>query len=232
MISERQGKEIAGDTRDRDRELAHYVGRHGAVSIAHVMAATGVGRAAAYRRVARLEEAGLIERVSLLGFNGVLRATRKGLAYAGLGLSVASVSPANAEHYLCCASTALRLADRFGEGAVLSEREIAFTEALEERPIASAVLSGQRARKPRSHRADLAVLREAGTIAVEVELTPKAPKRLEAIARAWRLAVANGTVNEVHYVCEPGKTYRAVSRAVERVRAQNFVAVIEGVPGI
>lgn len=81
--------------------------------------------------------------------------------------------------------------------------------------------------KPRLHRADLAVLDEEGVIAVEVELTPKAPVRLRAIIRGWVEAVANGTVAEVHYLCAPGQTRRAVTRAVEQLRAQACIQIVE-----
>lgn len=52
--------------RDRDHELVGFVGRHGLVAIRHVMAELGVGRTAAYRRVATCVEAGLLERLDLL----------------------------------------------------------------------------------------------------------------------------------------------------------------------
>lgn len=229
MISGSEDGSRASGSACKDREAVRYVARHGVVEIGHVMAATGVGRAAAYRRVARLQEAGLIERVCVVGAQGLLRATREGLRYAGLGLPVASISPGGVEHYLRCASVAQRLADRFGAEAVLSEREIAFAETLEERPVASAEV-GQGGGRPRYHRADLAVLAEAGTIAVEVELTPKAPRRLEEIIRAWRRAIGAGLLGEVHYVCRPGKTHRGVERAVAKVKAQGCIVVVEGVP--
>lgn len=66
-----------------------------------------------------------------------------------------------------------------------------------------------------------------GPIAVEVELTPKAPRRLYELIRAWRHAVGRRTVAEVHYLCEPGQTRRAVERAVAKVRAEQFIAIGE-----
>ena len=50
-----------------------FVGRHGLVRIEHAMAAMGAGRTVTYGRVAACVQAGL------------LRATRQGLRYAGLG---------------------------------------------------------------------------------------------------------------------------------------------------
>lgn len=58
-----------------------------------------------------------------------------------------------------------------------------------------------------------------------MELTPKAPRRLYELIRAWRFAVAEGKVKEVHYLCAPGQTRAAVERAVDEVRAGEFIAI-------
>ena len=87
----------------RDRELVQFVGRHGIVSIEHVMAALGVGRTAAYRRVASLIEAGLLERLELLRCEpSLISATTAGLDYVGLPLT-RSGSP-SAKSTTCCAA--------------------------------------------------------------------------------------------------------------------------------
>lgn len=211
--------------RTRDRELVRYVGRHGVVSIAHVMQAMGVGRTAAYRRVAACVERGFLERFDLLRCEPpVLRATREGLRFAGLGLPVATVSPGGVDHWLRCASTALALEERFGPERVLTERELVFVEAGEGRPIASAEVGELPDGTPRLHRPDLAILPEKGVVAVEVELTPKAPRRLEDLIRAWRRA---SCVVGVQYLCEPGATRRGVERAVAKVGATQKVAIAE-----
>ncbi len=161
---------------------------------------------------------------------GLLRATRDGLRYAGLGLSVATITPGAVDHRLRCASTAQLLGRHFGHDRVLTERELVLAEQIEGRPIASAQVGELPNGAPRFHRPDLAVLAEGGTIAIEVELTPKAPRRLEAIIRAWRRAVGSGVVAQVHYHCAPGQTRRAVERAVAKVRAGQFIAIGEAVP--
>lgn len=61
-------------------------------------------------------------------------------------------------------------------------------------------------------------------IAVEVELSAKAPRRLEAIVRAWRRA---GHVGEVRYYCPPGTVRRGVERAIERTHAGEKVRIEE-----
>jgi hypothetical protein len=268
--------------RCRDRELLRYVGRHGVVSIEHVMAAMGAGRTVSYDRVAACVQRGLLERFDLLRSEPrLLRATRAGLRFAGLGLPVAVVSAGSAEHWLRCASTAQLLGEHYGHERVLTEREIVLAEQIAERPLASAMVGTLPNGAPRMHRADLAVRPEghplirpsadeetgpqgpssprtqggwqgertdscvtrshptedsgmrsvpAALIAIEVELTPKSPRRLESILRGWRGAVGARVVAEVHYHCAPGPTRRALERAVAKVYAEQFVAIAEVVP--
>ena len=137
----RAGSQASGSARNRDSELVRFIGRHGAVAIEHVMASMGVGRTAAYRRVGVCVEAGLLERLDLIrGEPSLLRATKDGLRYAGLGLPLAVVSPGSLEHHLRCASTALWLGERHGHDRILTERELVLAERIEGRPIASAKL--------------------------------------------------------------------------------------------
>lgn len=216
-----------GECRCRDQELVRLIGRHGAMQIEQVQRAMGAGRSATYRRFAYCEAAGLVERLSIPGVGPVLHATREGIRYAGLPLPVAKVSAGTVTHMLRCTSVAIRAGEHFGHEAILTEREIAAAEAFEEQPVAS-VEVGAYTRAPRKHRADLAVLREKGTIAIEVELTPKSRRRLEGIIEAWcAAALGDGDLVEVHYLCAPGQTRNAVKRAVEKVGADSVVAVIE-----
>jgi hypothetical protein len=78
-----------------DRRLLSIVARHGCVFIEQVGRELGVGLTAAYRRVAACIEAGLLERVDLLREEpSLLRSTRPGLKYVGLGgLGVAQIWP-------------------------------------------------------------------------------------------------------------------------------------------
>ncbi len=211
--------------RGRDRQLVGFIGRHGVVCIEHVMSALGVRRAQAYRRVAACIERGLLERLDLLTDEpSLLRATRDGLRYAGLGLPLAVVSPGGVDHRLRCATTAQRLGERYGHRNILTERELLLTEQLEERLIASAKLGEDPGGRQHLHHPDLVILAEDRPIAIEVELTPKAPYRLRTIIRAWRRA---NWVAEVHYHCAPGPTRRAVERAIAKMRAEERVRVME-----
>lgn len=122
---------------------------------------------------------------------------------------------------------ALALERQFGPAHVFSERELRAAEQVEGRPIAGAKLGELASGAPRLHRPDLAVLGGEGTIAVEVELTPKAPRRLEELIRAWRRA---RWVGEVRYLCAPGQIRRAVERAVQKLRAESRIGIEEPGP--
>ena len=218
------GRRLCGK-RYGDRELVRFVGVHGAVAMEHLMAALGIGRTAAYRRVAALIKAGLLERLCLLrGEPSLLRATRAGLRYAGLGFGVAVISPGSVDHWLRCVSMALLLGEEFGVERILSERELRLIERIEERAVFSAKVGELPSGAPSLHRPDLAIVGGEGPVAVEVELTPKAPRRLEGLIRAWRRA---SWVSEVRYYCEPGATRRGVERAVRKAHAEERIRVLE-----
>ena len=209
----------------RDHELVRFVGRHGAVAIEHVMAALQVGRTMAYRRTAACVERGLLERLDLVRDEPtLLRATRTGLRYAGLGLEPAQVSPGSVNHWLTCAATALRLGDEVGSERVVSARELRLFERIEGRPIASAKTGELPNGSPRLHRPDLAILGGDQVIAVEVELAPKSPDRLLGLIRSWRRA---RWVDDVHYYCAAGPTRRAVEQAVMKARAEQHIRILE-----
>lgn len=214
----------------RDRELVRYVGRHSVVTLGHVMEAMDAGRSVTYERVARCIERGLLERATVLRSEpALLRATRAGISFAGLGLPVASFAPGKVDHYLRCADVAAFFARKVGPGCVFTEPEIPLIEAIEGELFASAELGAVGTPERRLHRADLAVISEGKRVAVEVELTPKSQKRLRTLLSAWRRAIALGTITEVQYLCRPGKTYRAVKRAAETIKA-DVIVIREGVP--
>jgi len=192
------------------------------------MAAFGLGRTAAYCRVATLVEAGLLQRLEILRESpSLIRATRKGLRYAGLSLRVAAISPGSVDHWLRCASTALELRYEFAPELILAERELRQIERTEGRPIFSARIRDRFSGEDRLHRPDLAILVGERPIAVEVELTPKGRQRLETIIKGW---VRAAWVEEVRYYCAPGATRFAVERAVQRLCAEERVRVLAVVP--
>lgn len=209
----------------RDRAILTWIGRMGFVRIEDVRERFGLGRTVAYRRVALMIEAGLLERVRVLYAEPpLLRATKRGLRYVGLPHSVAGLSPELCGHWISCARVAIVLEREHGAGALLSEREIRAAERALRRPLASARLGEHARGQARLHRADLALRLDGAVIAIEVELTPKAPRRLEAIVRAWRRA---NWVESTRYYARAGSTLDGVRRAVAKTRAEDRIDVIE-----
>jgi hypothetical protein len=212
------------DRQGRDREMVATLARFGALSMPQLMAAMGTGRTVTYRRFARCESAGLVERVTVPGVGGLLRATREGQRYVGLGaLPLAVVRPGSAIHDLRCADLALRLdGERGARARVLTERELLLAERVEGRPLASVPVDAHG--REGLHRPDLAIVGDDCVIAVELELTLKAPRRLAAIIRAWR---RGSHVDEVRYFCGSPGIRRAVERAVSATHAGEKVRVCE-----
>ena len=197
----------------------------GAVSVNHLRARFGLGRTVAYRRTAVLVGAGLLERVPCLpGQARLLRATQRGLRMAALSGRVTVVSPALNGHHVARGWVAIGLERQHGPTAVLSERDVRMAEGMRRQPLGSSKIGELPTGQPRLHRPDLAVLdRDAVAVAVEVELSPKAPERLERIVRAWRRA---RWVGRVRYYAAAGPTTRGVARAITRARAEERVELV------
>jgi hypothetical protein len=210
-------------SKSRDRELVSWVARLGAVELRHVCDRFGVGRSVAYDLVTRSARAGLLERLSVLrGEPSLIRATEDGIELSGLGLPVAKLSAGQFDHWRRCADVAIWAERQWGAGGVISERELRFLERIERVPIASAIVGELPDGSPRLHRPDLVVIADERPIAIEVELTPKAPARLRAIVKGWR---RSRHVKRVIYLCPAGPTQQAVERAVREVHADSRVSV-------
>jgi len=154
-------------------------------------------------------------------------ATSAGVRASGsTGLGPARVSAAGAQHMIACAHVAAALERDYPEGSLMGERELRHRERIVRAPVASAVLSGAGHRGPLLHRPDLVVWPAAGTkglpLAVEVELTIKAPRRLAEICRAW---ARSRHVEAVLYLA-PAAVGRALERAIASARAGERIVVV------
>jgi hypothetical protein len=196
----------------------------GAAGLAEVAGAHTLSTQAAATRLRRLETDGLLTTVRLLHGRPALHViTRAGLRSAGrTELAPPRVSSSGFAHLLECGHVAVSLqqtlTDRY---SVHSERELRAWERAAARPLASAEI-GLGAHGARElHRPDLVCWPAAGgglAIAIEVELTVKAPQRLRTIVRAW--ARSRLVAGVVYYASAPAA--RALERAVadERAAAQ------------
>lgn len=209
----------------RERAIVTWVARMGAVEVGHVQRRWSVGRSVAYALVQRLVEAELLERVATLpGDPTLIRATSQGIAYAHLALPALKIRPGEVDHWLYCADAVLWAEERWGRGSVVTERELRWIEHAEGKPIGSCVVGELPDGRPMLHRPDLLVADSDHRVAIEVELSIKAPRRLQHLVRSWRRA---RHVDRVVYLVATGSPRRAVERAVRSAHAEERVEVVD-----
>ena len=140
-----------------------------------------------------------------------------GLRAAGLSaLGPCHVSASNATHLTAVATVAAALERAYPDHTVRGERELRYEETQLGVQLASARLQAARGRGRALHRPDLVLWpprREALPTAIEVELTVKAPRRLEQICRAWARARCVAGVVYIAPVPVEGALQRAIARA-------------------
>lgn len=222
--------------------VVRWVAGLGAVTAAALAARDGTTVAAARAQLGTLEKAGwLVRERPLTGQPALYAATRAGLRLSGLrGLDPCHVSAAGAQHLIECARVAAALERCYPDHHVLGERELRRDERERGVSLASASLGEGPRGELLLHRPDLVLLRavpvlwnsdrpESGhdlmkemPIAVEVELTIKAPRRLVEICRAWARC---RTIAGVLYLAPP-TVQRALVRAIERSAAHERIVVV------
>ena len=210
---------------ERDAEIVGWIGCLGAAGAGHVMGRFYMGRSWAYARLSKLVMDGLLEQKTLLYRQpGLYLATADGLRWRGLErLGVYKVSPGGFQHAQEVANTAVSLHRILPGWEVLSEREIRIHESDQDELIASAKLGELPGGKPALHRPDLALVSPNGNVvAVEVELSVKAPRRLAAICRAWARA---RHISAACYIATPAAA-RAVERAIAETRTEDRIVVL------
>ncbi len=209
----------------KDAEIVGWIGRIGAAGAEHVMGRFTMGQSWAYARLSRLVSDGLLEQKTLLYRKpGLYIATAHGLGSAGLEqLGLYRVSSGGFEHAQEVATVAVALHRGFRGWELLSERELRVEEGDRAELMASAKLGELPGGRSALHRPDLAVISPDGRVlAVEIELSIKAPRRLAAICRGWARA---RHVSHVYYLAEAAPA-RAVSRAIAETRAGDRITVL------
>jgi len=189
----------------------------------------GVSVASARARLNVAERRGWLRRSRpLAGWPALYTITGAGLRVADLAnVTPGRVSASSAMHFLTCAAVAAALERSYPGHRVLGERELRGCANERERLLASAPIGNGSGRDGPRHRCDLLLLARAPleepALAVEVELTVKAPARLLAICRAW---ARSRHLAGVLYVAPPNVA-RAVERARRAVGAEQRVAIVE-----
>ncbi|HEY5344005.1 MAG TPA: hypothetical protein VIJ66_10165 [Solirubrobacteraceae bacterium] len=213
--------------------IMQWTARIGAVTAEALADRLDVNVASARGRLQALQKAGWLSRTRPLAEQPALyTATRAGLRVAALqGLDPCRVSASNAHHLIVCAWVAAALERCYSDHAVLGERELRRDERECGVALASARLGIAPDGGPLLHRPDLVLWprdaedAEDGAglpVAVEVELTVKAPRRLAEICRAWARCRC---VAGVLYLAPP-EVRRALERAIDQVEAGDRIAVL------
>jgi hypothetical protein len=185
--------------------LARHEGRTLASARGHLLAA---------------ERAGLLSSARpLAGRPTLFAVTRLGLRESGLdGLEPCRVSVANAPHAIVCAEVAAALEHAYPDHRVMGERQLRSEERAGATELASARVGLGPDGEPLLHRPDLVlwpVRPRQAPVAVEVELTVKAPRRLLEICRAWARCRC---VAGVLYLTS-AEVSRPLARAIDRAQA-------------
>jgi len=208
-----------------DAEIVSWIGRVGAAGAEHIMARFNMGRRWAYHRLSRLVADGLLSHQTLLYRRpGLYVATIEGLRWRHLQrLGVFPLSPGGFEHAERLAQVAARLEPALPGHRALTDRELRIIENDQGEPLVSARLGELPGGRPALHRPDLALLGPEGrTVAVEIELSVKAPRRLQAICRAYPRA---RHLDHTYYLAAPAPA-RALTRAVRETRTHDRITIL------
>jgi hypothetical protein len=210
---------------NRDAEIVDWVGRIGAAGAQHIQSRFQMGRSCVYHRLNQLVAGGLLEQHQLLHRQpGLYVATAEGLRWRGLQrLGTHRVTPGGFEHAWQVATVAVALHCVLPGSTLLSDREIRDHESDDGQLVASARLGDLPGGRVALHRPDLALVSNGGrVVALEVELSVKASRRLQAICRGWARA---RHINHVYYLAAPAAA-KAVARAVAHTRAGDRITVL------
>jgi DNA-binding transcriptional ArsR family regulator len=172
--------------------------------------ALGFARSVAYSHVARLADAGLVVR-AFDREGSVVAITAAGRRWIGDDkgdVRAGATHGSGLRHARAVSWVAALLELR--ERAWMSEREVRRDDGW----LVPVVWASSRGR----HRPDLGIVVREARVAVEVELSHKSPRRLQAILAGYTEALASGQIRGgVIYVSDRADVLDAVSRAADRV---------------
>jgi hypothetical protein len=217
-------------------EIVRWAASLGAITAEALALRADTTNASARARLTVAQRRGLLSRdCPLAGHPALFTLTRAGLrACDARGIQACRVSPSNANHLTVCAVVAAALERCYPHHRLVGERELRRDEREHGHPLASAQLGALYGGESRLHRPDLVLWPNEPhgglPVAVEVELTIKAPRRLVEICRAWARC---RRVAGVLYLA-PADVERALSRAVAEARACEEVIVVplSALPGV
>lgn len=207
-MSVRGGRGRARGPGPRSVEALRWLARVEVAGIEPLWCAIGVGWRAGYSHVERLEHAGLVERTFDPG------GTVVSITAAGRRTVTADQRTIRARTQ----GSGLRHARAVSWVAALATlREHAWVSDLEARSRPEWLVPVVWASRRAQHRPDLGIELRGARVAVEVEQSAKAPRRLDAILAGYEHALASGTLAGLIYVSDRPDVLAAVSRSATRV---------------
>lgn len=205
----------------RDREILAWIGRHGVVTADQVARRFfgrddgATGKRAAYRRLAVLEDLGLVRRDQTPFWRAphVIRVTKAGTEIGEIDIAPARIVEPEMRHALALVDLTEQLLAENKGATLRTEREIR-TDRWHERH--AGTRDPARGRTP-----DGALTLKGGkVVAIELDLTPKRSKDFERILRAYR----QESFDKVWWYVLPGAVPR-VERLVLDNRVDDFISV-------
>lgn len=211
---------------ERDCAILQWVTRHGVVTAEHIAGRFFSGQSAAYRRLRKLIDLGLIRRdPTHYRHPFVIRVTPAGARVAGIGVGAADLHLADVPHTLALVTLTERLLVGHPGAVLITEREYRAAQL-------RALRDGTR---PRLGRIPDGVLRlpsknEATRIALELDLTNKRRYALTRIITAYIDAFDprpdGDGFGAVWWYVNPSAVLR-VRTAVEQAHANDVITVME-----
>lgn len=210
------------------RSIVRWTADLGAVTAEALSCRLGISLAAARGRLQGAVAAGWLASCRPLhGEPALYAVTRAGMRTVGCPLQPCRVSGGNAHHLIVCAAVAAGLERCYPEHVVGGERTLRQQESDHGQALASAIVGRDAAGEPLLHRPDLVLWPRAmrpgsRPLAIEVELTVKAARRLEGICKAWARC---DRVAGVLYLVAP-EVERPLQRAIQRASAGERVIAL------
>ncbi len=207
-----------------DDDLITCTASLGAITAQALAVARDVPRSSAQAQLQAACRAGLLSARRPLQTGPTLyTTTAAGRRATGKELEPCRVTKANATHLMAVAAVWAVMCSRHPDHVVEGERDLRARERAAGHALASARVGVAPDGSPRLHRPDLVLWPADGLpVAVEVELTVKAPARLRAIVLAW--ARCRRVAGTLYYATEGAQ--RAVARAIEQTSAHDQVLLI------
>jgi hypothetical protein len=214
MVGEMIGLKVEGSRKrvkvtEREIQILRFINEFGFCSIQQIMKFSGRKKTRCYESMMVLNRLGLVKHKRIIyGVSGVYYVTQKGAEFTDL-IPLHKISLGIYEHQLSIVDVYLKLKEQLPEFKWLSERRLLSDKYMEG--------LGRRGHLPDG----ILVFPDGKQIAIEIEITMKAKRRLEGILKGYSAQFA---LEEVWYFCAPDiiRTFIATIQHLPFVKVHNL----------